>query len=172
MTKRRCIVGLLLGNDSTRRCSPTWWSSLMCNTGSFFMAGSRQTNTSVQHRQTPIKQARRTKSSGSLWWMEVACRKRKRRRMNVQMLDTSVLTKQVMWRPWRWRSLWYIAVFSVFSCSRSAVRTGERHRDLLPANYRGIQPAHAVSAAHWGSDGLERDWLKTARKRQKHKETK
>lgn len=61
-------------------------------------------------------------------WKYHAERERERERacIYLQMLDTSVLTKQVMWRPRRWRSLGYIAVFSVFSCTNSAVWTGDQ----------------------------------------------
>lgn len=57
MTKHRCyIVVMLLGNDSTR-CFPTWWSGLMCNTGSYFMASSCQSNKSSQsHKNQTARQ--------------------------------------------------------------------------------------------------------------------
>lgn len=77
--------------------------------------------------------------------------KGRRGRIYLQMLDTSVLTKRVMWRPWRWRSLWYIAVFSVFSRTDSTFGTAEQHRDLLPANYRLMPTVHAGRETHCGS---------------------
>lgn len=152
------VAGLFLWNDSTRRCFPTWFG-LMCNTGGYFMANS----SSKHHIQSKREKKGRLPASIQKKAWENVCdgcrgrsreggRERKRRgRIYLQMLDTSVLTKRVMWRPWRWRSLWYIAVFSVFSRTDSTFGTAEENRDLLPTNYRLMPLVHPGWAAYCGS---------------------